>query len=53
MQQRASPGVSWTAGWEFGSEPWLDLMGAKLGQTGAAKRGDRNGDLQYVFYEIR
>ena len=23
-----------------------------LGQTGA-KRGDKNGDLQYVFYEIR
>lgn len=27
-------------------------MGVKLGQIGAAKRGDKNGDLQYVFYEI-
>ena len=47
MQQRASPGVSWTAGLEFGSESWLERWGSNW-----VKSEPQKGVIRMVIYNM-
>lgn len=47
MQQRASPGVSWTAGWEFGSESRLEKMGVIFWV-----KPEQKGVIKMVIYNM-